>query len=93
MEFKGRLMRSYTMFFIFFVCLSHVFAATFEQNYAKRALKQNYKVLILGAGMAGIRAAKTLYDAGITDFLVLEATNRIGGRLLLKNIEGGGGEP
>ena len=97
MEFKGRSMRSYTMLSIFFVCLSLVFAATLEQNYTKRALKQQikekYQVLILGAGMAGIRAARTLYDEKITDFLVLEATDRIGGRLLLKNIEekyGGG---
>ena len=97
MEFKGKLMRSYTMLSIFFVCLSLVFAATLEQNYTKRALKQQeiekHQVLILGAGMAGIRAARTLYDAGIKNFLVLEATDRIGGRLLLKNIEekyGGG---
>ena len=90
-------MRSYTMLSIFFVCLSLVFAATLEQNYTKRALKQQeiekHHVLILGAGMAGIRAARTLYDAGIKNFLVLEATDRIGGRLLLKNIEekyGGG---
>ena len=39
------------------------------------------KVLILGAGSAGITAAKTLYDQGITDFLVLEAQDYIGGRI------------
>ena len=39
------------------------------------------KVLILGAGAAGITAAKTLYDKGITDFLVLEAQDYIGGRM------------
>ena len=39
------------------------------------------KVLILGAGAAGITAAKTLYDQGITDFLVLEAQDYIGGRI------------
>ena len=39
------------------------------------------KVLILGARAAGITAAKTLYDQGITDFLVLEAQDYIGGRM------------
>lgn len=39
------------------------------------------KVLILGAGSAGITAAKTLYDKGIQDFLVLEAQDYIGGRM------------
>ena len=43
--------------------------------------KPKHKVLILGAGAAGITAAKTLYDQGITDFLVLEAQDYIGGRM------------
>ena len=30
------------------------------------------EVLILGAGMSGISAAKTLYDNGVTDFIILE---------------------
>ena len=30
------------------------------------------EVLILGAGMSGIAAAKTLYDNGVTDFIILE---------------------
>ncbi|OEL23073.1 Polyamine oxidase [Dichanthelium oligosanthes] len=39
------------------------------------------KVIIVGAGMAGISAGKRLSDAGITDFVILEATDRIGGRI------------
>ena len=39
------------------------------------------KVLILGAGAAGITAAKTLYDQGITEFLVLEGQDYVGGRI------------
>ncbi|RRT46317.1 hypothetical protein B296_00046993 [Ensete ventricosum] len=38
-------------------------------------------VIIIGAGMSGISAAKTLSDAGVKDILILEATNRIGGRI------------
>ena len=39
------------------------------------------KVLILGAGLSGIKAAKTLLDKGITDFLILEGKNYTGGRI------------
>ena len=39
------------------------------------------KILILGAGLSGITAAKTLLDKGITDFLILEGKNYTGGRI------------
>ncbi|KAJ1295707.1 hypothetical protein BS78_01G243300 [Paspalum vaginatum] len=39
------------------------------------------KVIIVGAGMSGISAGKQLSDAGITDLVILEATDRIGGRI------------
>ena len=39
------------------------------------------KVLILGAGLSGIKAAKTLMDKNITDFLILEGKDYIGGRI------------
>ena len=39
------------------------------------------EVLILGAGTAGIATAKSLHEKGVTDFLILEARDRIGGRL------------
>jgi polyamine oxidase len=42
---------------------------------------QKSKVLILGAGMAGIKAAKVLHSHGMEDFVFLEGGNRIGGRL------------
>ena len=38
-------------------------------------------VLILGAGIAGITAARTLQVNGIDNFLVLEATSQVGGRI------------
>ena len=38
-------------------------------------------VLILGAGMSGIAAAKTLFDNGVTNFIILEARDEIGGRM------------
>ncbi|XP_066283765.1 uncharacterized protein [Branchiostoma lanceolatum] len=39
------------------------------------------KVLVLGAGMAGISAARSLNQSGLTDFAILEGTGRIGGRV------------
>ncbi|XP_074039194.1 spermine oxidase [Leptinotarsa decemlineata] len=42
----------------------------------------NSKVLIIGAGMAGLSAAYHLSKNGFTDFKVLEARGRIGGRIV-----------
>ena len=39
------------------------------------------KVLILGAGVAGITAAQKLESHGISDFLIVEAHHEVGGRL------------
>ena len=43
------------------------------------------EVLVIGAGMAGLTAARTLAEAGIT-VTVLEARNRVGGRILTQHI-------
>ncbi|KAM5344444.1 hypothetical protein ACJ41O_012980 [Fusarium nematophilum] len=39
------------------------------------------KVAVLGAGVAGITAAQTLSNASITDFLIIEHNDYIGGRV------------
>ncbi len=44
----------------------------------------NPDVVIVGAGIAGIEAAKTLHEQGIS-FVVVEADNRIGGRVYTNN--------
>uniref|UniRef100_A0A0E0EX28 Amine oxidase domain-containing protein n=1 Tax=Oryza meridionalis TaxID=40149 RepID=A0A0E0EX28_9ORYZ len=46
------------------------------------------RVIIVGAGMSGISAGKRLSDAGISDFVILEATDRIGGRIHKTNFAG-----
>jgi monoamine oxidase len=38
-------------------------------------------IAIIGAGIAGLAAAQKLYANGFNDVIVLEATNRIGGRI------------
>lgn len=45
-------------------------------------------VLILGAGIAGIAAGKRLNEAGITNVLILEAQDRIGGRIRKDEVGG-----
>ncbi|KAJ7153993.1 hypothetical protein C8R43DRAFT_1186902 [Mycena crocata] len=47
------------------------------------AIKQSYDktVLILGGGVAGIIAARTLKEQGITDSLIVEARDELGGRM------------
>ena len=52
-----------------------VASATLEQS------EKHTKVLVLGAGMSGIAAAKTLHDEGIDDFIILEGGDRVGGRM------------
>ncbi|ODA83470.1 hypothetical protein RJ55_01984 [Drechmeria coniospora] len=39
-------------------------------------------VAILGGGMAGIAAAQALHNASVTDFVIVEYQNRIGGRAI-----------
>ncbi|KAJ8281051.1 hypothetical protein GJAV_G00062950 [Gymnothorax javanicus] len=39
------------------------------------------RIVVIGAGLAGLAAAKTLLENGFTDVTVLEASDRIGGRV------------
>jgi phytoene dehydrogenase-like protein len=41
----------------------------------------NYDVIIIGGGCAGLKAAETLYSNGVKNILLLEALDRLGGRL------------
>lgn len=43
---------------------------------------KHVEIVIIGAGMAGLSAAKHLMKNGRSDFLILEARNRIGGRII-----------
>ncbi len=47
-----------------------------------------YDVIIVGAGISGVSAAKTLNRNGITNYLILEAQNVVGGRMKKGKIGG-----
>jgi len=49
-----------------------------DANYPEPEPKQ---VLILGGGVAGVIAARKLADEGITDFVIVEARDELGGRM------------
>jgi monoamine oxidase len=49
----------------------------------------NPEVILLGAGMAGLAAARALAERNVR-VLVLEAQERVGGRILSQRVEGGG---
>src|SRR5437016_5659530 len=49
-------------------------------TYAKNAEPRAHRVLVLGAGVAGLAAARTLVDRGL-EVTVLEGRDRIGGRV------------
>jgi len=44
------------------------------------------KILIIGAGMAGLSAANHLLKNNETDFFIVEARNRIGGRIVTTQV-------
>ncbi|KAF7041391.1 hypothetical protein CFC21_051197 [Triticum aestivum] len=57
-------------------------------HHASLASAAGHRVIIVGAGMSGISAGKRLSEAGITDLLILEATDHVGGRMRKRNFGG-----
>jgi len=49
-------------------------------------------VVILGGGVAGVIAARTLYEHGITNFTIVEARGELGGRMQTQTIGSPGNE-
>lgn len=67
--------------FIIFNILAIVLFGSFQTSFAKPNEKNLKKVIIVGAGISGLSAANTLLEKGFNNFLILEAHNRIGGRI------------
>ena len=49
-------------------------------------VRDSCKILIVGAGMAGLAAANHLVKNSEPDFLILEASDHIGGRIVSTHI-------
>ncbi|MBK8397501.1 MAG: outer membrane beta-barrel protein [Leptospiraceae bacterium] len=69
--------------FLLLLTSSLISACTRTKNYKYPLanLLSYKKVVIIGAGVAGLHAAKTLYDIGIRNIQIIEAKNRWGGRI------------
>jgi len=52
---------------------------------SSRACRMPKEIVIVGAGAAGIAAASRLLQRGVNDFVILEASDRIGGRIYTKD--------
>ena len=46
------------------------------------------RTVIIGAGVSGLAAANNLLNNGYTDFVVIEALDRIGGRIFTTKQDG-----
>ena len=61
--------------------LTVILLSSVERSLSSAVQVNKTKVLILGAGLSGVTAAKTLLDKNITDFLILDGKNYTGGRI------------
>ena len=66
---------------LFYVSCSPAEASVKAEESTYSCEKPDAQVLILGGGMTGIAAAYSLHKNGTTDFIILEAQDRIGGRM------------
>lgn len=65
------------------VLLSLIAGALAQANVTNvGAPPNNTKVLILGGGMTGVIAARTLHQQGIDDFVIVDAKTELGGRMI-----------
>ncbi|KAH8175140.1 flavin containing amine oxidoreductase domain-containing protein [Sarocladium implicatum] len=65
--------------------VASVTAAPKDKPFKDTSSCKHTKVAILGAGITGIIAARTLTDAGVDDFVIVEYKDEIGGRVHHEN--------
>src|SRR5437763_8870135 len=63
-------------------------AAAAKRGGAKKKRRKTADVVVIGAGLAGLTAARELVKAGVKSVVVLEARERVGGRTYTKFVDG-----
>lgn len=63
--------------------------STADQN----LMSQYRQVIIIGAGTAGLSAASQLHQSAVESVLILEGSNRIGGRILTEYLDKDSSKP
>lgn len=66
-----------------------VFCLLLAPSVSNASQKASPRVIVVGAGLSGIAAARELTDKGVKDVVVLEARDRPGGRLYAVNTTAG----
>lgn len=64
--------------------LTSALSTVLAQNANTSSTPNHTTVLILGGGMTGVIAARTLHEQGIEDFILLDAKTELGGRMTSK---------
>lgn len=64
--------------------LSHGIYSVWPHRFSTSPM--TYSVIIIGAGMAGVKTALDLYQAGELNTVILESRDRLGGRLVLHKL-------
>ena len=74
----------FQLLFLLFSGLCHRAIATSSSRGSSTPVSDSnhYKVLILGGGVTGVIAARTLHQNGIDDFLIVDALDQLGGRMM-----------
>ena len=77
----------------FFLCIYSLLISFFDLKFKKNLFQISIKmaknqVIIIGGGVSGLTAANELIDAGITNIVILEAQNRLGGRIFTTQSKG-----
>jgi monoamine oxidase len=74
-----------TLFFI--IGIGSIYLCIYKTINQKNIMNNNKKVIIVGAGISGLSAAKNLHNKGF-DVTILEAKDYVGGRIKTETVQG-----
>ena len=85
---EGSLFMTSVRLHLFILLFTGICAATSTGSSNSVSESKHHKVLILGGGVAGVIAARTLHQNGIDDFLIVDALDGLGGRMMSHSFAG-----